>query len=240
MEFKSHGLAILLAKLSGRFFPRCRSTHRSSSEPCAHGQKSQSAEVTVARRSHLPGEGRRVKEKASLEHLELFAASSLADDRPRFQRHRIQPITACHVCPGNLCHAFCRINRIRLGREAHPIAQSQPALRTLVMISGVSEHRDHRSLLACIDGVVVRSQTRFARPRVAECLSCACGAQFVEVPFAICFGCLQLGGSGPRKARSRIKSGQLRIDSRFDLEAAIEFRCASLTRSLGQMRPIRC
>lgn len=229
----------LLAKLSGQVFPSLQDYAAQLSELVRAGQESHSAHVSVQGVFTYLENVSGVKEKASLEHLELFAAADFAGDRPSLSSGiGFNHITACPCVQETYRSSFLSdkplIQTTREGKQMPLLTHSQRC-ETRLMISGVTAVPTLPQLLACIDGIVVRTQNTL--PRELELLNvfrAHAQAQFVEDALRdLLLGIYRLVRERSSEGAISIKSISMESIHDFDLEAEIEFSLRELDEIFG-------
>lgn len=227
----------LLAKLSSQVFPSLQEYASQLSELLRAGQRCDSAQVAVRGVLTYLEKVSGVKEKASLEHLELFAAADFADHRPSFASGiGFNHITACPCVQETYRNSFLpnKTDSARDGKHIPLLTHSQRC-RTRVMISGVTEPPPVPELLTCVDGVVVRSQNTL--PRDLELLNvfrAHAEAQFVEDALRdLLLAVYQVVRRRTAEGSISIKSISFESIHDFDLEAEIEFSLRELDEIFG-------
>ena len=229
----------LLAKLSGQVFPSLQEYASQLGELLRTGQKSHAAQVTVQGVFTYLEKVSGMKEKASLEHLELFAAAELDGDHPAFSSGiGFNHLTACPCVQETYRNSFLpdKPRPHSAGEEQHiPLLTHSQRCRTRVMISGVTETPPLPELLACIDAIVVRSQNTL--PRDLELLNvfrAHAAAQFIEDALRdLLLGLYQVVRKRSAEGAISIQSISFESIHDFDLEAEIECSLRELDEIFG-------
>lgn len=229
----------MLASLTGRVFPSLTDYAGQVNKLLRDTQESSSASVAVhGVFTYLEKVGD-VKEKTSLEHLDLSAGADFADGRLSTSVGvGFNHLTACPCVQETYRHSFLPGKSIshpaREGQEMPLLTHSQRC-HAILTISGATDTPTLAELLSCIDGIVIRSQNTL--PRELELLNvyrAHLRAQFLEDAIR------ELLVGIYRIVRVRSSEGVISIASRsmesihdFDLEAKIEFSVGELDRILG-------
>lgn len=172
-----------------------------------------------------------VKEKLSLEHLQLFA--SARGGMPGQIGLGFHHITACPCVQETFRHSFARPHSARGSKM--PLLTHTQRCETRLTISNARVFPSLRTLLNCIDAVVVRSQNTL--PREFELLNvyrAHAEPQFLEDVLRDLMLALyrEVRGDDP-EVTIRIESKSMESIHDFDLSGEVEFSVAELDRVLG-------
>lgn len=221
----------LLARLSGEIYPSLQEYAVRVNESLLASQECGSARVAVAGVLSYLEEVSGVKQKSSIEHLDLFAASDFDEDRPSFSTGvGFSHITACPCVQETLRHSFSPNDSTRA--TATPLLTHTQRCQTRVTISNAVEALSLPALLTCIDAVVVRSQNTL--PREFELLNvhrAHARPQFLEDAVRdLLFSVYQAIGPRAPAASIRIQTISFESIHDFDMEGEIEFAVEELDR----------
>lgn len=226
----------LLARRSGEVYPSLLDYADSLNADLRAAQKSESAMVAVEGIFTYLEEISGVKQKQSLEHLQLFAAADFDQDRStRSCGIGFSHITACPCVQETYRNSFAGkgSERARAGKQVPLITHTQRC-QTRITITRADEFPGLSELLACIDPVVVRNQNTL--PREFELLNvhrAHAEPQFLEDVLR------DLTRAVHRLVREKAPEGKIRIQSvslesihDFDMEGEIEFSVKDLDKIL--------
>lgn len=221
----------LLARYSSEVHPSLEDYARRVSEGLRAGQGCEGAVVSVAGTLTYLEDVRGVKQKASLEHLELSARSEIESGLIRSESGvAFSHITACPCVQETLRHSFAKDPE-----AAAPFLTHTQRCRTRVTLAGLGQSTRLPALLACIDAVVVRSQNTL--PREFELLNvhrAHAQPQFLEDALRdLMRAFYRLLRADSPEARIRIESVSMESIHDFDMEGKIAYAVRDLDQLLG-------
>ncbi len=226
----------LLARLAGETYSSLSHYARRVHDELRVVQESETASVAVRGVLTYLEQVRGVKNKASLEHLELAAEAVTRNGVATFsQSVGFSHITACPCVQETYRNSFGpdheALNRV-LSETRMPLLTHSQRCRTTITIAGAERPIPLEPLVACLDQVVVRSQNTL--PREFELLNVHRShvkAQFLEdVIRELTYSVYRLIARDHPNATIRIQSSSMESIHDFDLEGEIEFKVAELDR----------
>jgi GTP cyclohydrolase-4 len=222
----------LLAKLTGTVHASLQAYAAQLNGLVRASQGSDSAHVSVQGVFSYLENVRGVKEKRSVEHLELFADADFDHGGASMSAGiGFGHITACPCVQETYRHSFGpNGNSPTPAQKQSPLLTHSQRCRTRLMICGVSEPPTVSELLACVDEIVVRSQNTL--PREFELLNvhrAHAQPQFLEdVLRDLLPGIHRLVRKRSAEGRILIKSASMESIHDFDLEGEIEYSLSEL------------
>lgn len=226
----------LLARLAVETFPSLSHYARRLHDELRAVQESDTATVAVRGVLTYLEAVRGVKDKSSLEHLDLSAEAATRGGVPALsQSVGFGHITACPCVQETYRNSFGpeheALQRV-VSETRMPLLTHSQRCRTRVTIAGAERPVPLEPLVACLDQVVVRSQNTL--PREFELLNVHrshAKPQFLEdVVRELTYGVYKLIARDYPKATIRIRSSSMESIHDFDLEGEIEYTVAELDR----------
>ncbi len=226
----------LLARLTGEVYPSLRHYAHRVDQLLRAGQGSDTASVAVRGVFTYLESVRGVKDKSSLEHVELSGASETEGGVTTLtQGVGFTYITSCPCVQETYRNSFRADDKMLqrvLEEKRMPLLTHTQRCQTHVMIVGAREPLPLPSLLACVDHVVVRSQNTL--PREFELLNvyrAHAKPQFLEDALReLTYGVYKLVGRDNPNVTLRIRSSSMESIHDFDMEGDVEFTVAELDR----------
>jgi GTP cyclohydrolase FolE2 len=221
----------ILAQLSSRQHPSLLDYALAVNKSLRYAQKSKAASVSVHGTLTYLEKISGVKEKQSLEHLELLAGTTAAEGRLISSAGLgFSHITACPCVQETYRNSFADSFALIRARKQIPLITHTQRCRTRVQLTNAREFPGLPEWLACIDAVVVRNQNTL--PREFELLSvhrAHAKPQFLEDVLRDLMRALH------GLVRNRAPEATIRIEARsmesihdFDMEGEIEFSVREL------------
>ncbi|MEO5720979.1 MAG: GTP cyclohydrolase, FolE2/MptA family [Chthoniobacterales bacterium] len=236
----------LLAEMSDKVYPSLQDYAARFAELLLETQESRGAGVSVDGVLTYLEQVSGVKEKASLEHLDLFAKADFVDGRISVASGiGFTHITACPCVQETYRHSFASAavasGRARRADEMPLLTHTQRCRTRILFSHGATAPPGLGELLRCLDGVVVRSLNTL--PREFELLNvyrAHAGPQFLEDALRdLLFAVYQLRrGADPREA-IEIKSVSMESIHDFDMEGEIKFSLKELERIFHSQSSIK-
>lgn len=226
----------LLARLSRQVFSSLPDYAAQLNELIRASQKSRAASVSVRGVLTYLENVSGVKEKSSLEHLELSAEARFMDNvLTTSSGVGFNHLTACPCVQETYRHSFGAddpsFEAVRAQKQIPLITHTQRCL-TLLLLSGRREGPTLPELLSCIDSVVVRSQNTL--PREFELLSvyrAHAHPQFLEdVLRDLLLAVYRVLPAISRDGSILVRSSSMESIHDFDMEGEIEFTVRELDR----------
>ena len=224
----------LLARLSGKTYPSLQAYAGELNALLRPAQESQSAAVFVEGVFTYLESVHGVKQKESLEHLDLFAACEVIDGRAESSSGvGFSHITACPCVQATYRNSFAPPQSSAAGiHEKAPLLTHTQRCKTRILILDGPERLSLSELLGRIDDVVVRSQNTL--PRELELLNvyrAHARPQFLEDAVRdLLVAVYRLVRDRSPEATIQVKSVSMESIHDFDMEGEIEFSVPELDR----------